>query len=191
MAKLIFCVAVLCLGAGCRGPESLSQEFETANPSPSPSQDLVMFVTSTDYSGNLGGISGADSVCNSRALAAGLSGAFVAWISDSSNQAIDRLTSNGPWKWRNGTTVFANKLGIPNSEVIAPFDEFGNFLSSDNSWTGSESDGTVNPDNCLNWTSSNSGIIGMEGDFGPGVGLWSKKGTGTCDNLRKLICFQI
>jgi hypothetical protein len=42
-----------------------------------------VFVTSTTHYGNLPGISAADFFCNVRASAAGLSGYFKAWISDS------------------------------------------------------------------------------------------------------------
>ncbi len=42
----------------------------------------VVFVTSTIYSADLGGIVFADAECQARADAAGLSGVFRAWLSD-------------------------------------------------------------------------------------------------------------
>ena len=41
----------------------------------------LVFVTSTTHNGNLGGVAGADAICNARAAAAGLPGSYLAWIS--------------------------------------------------------------------------------------------------------------
>lgn len=42
----------------------------------------IIFVTSTSYTGKLGGLSGADAICNERAKAAGLVGVYQAWLCD-------------------------------------------------------------------------------------------------------------
>jgi len=56
---------------------------------------LIAFVASPgDVPGNLGGLAGADNTCQSQADSAGLHGTFVAWLSDSSNDARDRFDSN-------------------------------------------------------------------------------------------------
>ena len=65
----------------------------------SPRRVFVTSVTGTadlstwPDSGGVGGLTGADSVCRARALAAGLgnSTGFVAWMSDSSNDAYCRI----------------------------------------------------------------------------------------------------
>jgi hypothetical protein len=53
-----------------------------------------VFVTSTGYPGNLGGLAGADAKCQERATAAGLGGTFKAWLSaaGTGNSAAERLT---------------------------------------------------------------------------------------------------
>jgi hypothetical protein len=53
-----------------------------------------VFVTSTVYTGNLGGSAGADDKCQERADAAGLGGTFKAWLSatGTGNSAFDRLS---------------------------------------------------------------------------------------------------
>jgi hypothetical protein len=53
----------------------------------------AVFVTSTTQTGNLGGLSGADQICNDRAVAAGLTGNYLAWLSTSSMDAIDRFSN--------------------------------------------------------------------------------------------------
>ena len=72
----------------------------------------IIFVTSLIYSGNLGGLSGADAKCSLRAQAGGLSGSWKAWLSDANNNAIDRITDVGPWVDTKGTTIFNNKSGM-------------------------------------------------------------------------------
>ena len=69
----------------------------------------TVFVTSDVYTGNLGGLAGADASCVSLAADAGLSGTFRAWISgreQSSQDAEGRLThSTGRYALVDGTTV--------------------------------------------------------------------------------------
>jgi hypothetical protein len=55
---------------------------------------------------DLGGLSGADAICNARAAAASLPGTYRAYLSDSSVDAVDRLTrSSGQYKLVDGTVV--------------------------------------------------------------------------------------
>jgi len=48
-----------------------------------PSCTRIVFATSTLQNGNLGGLAGADQICQEHADAAGLLGSFKAWLSDS------------------------------------------------------------------------------------------------------------
>ena len=54
-----------------------------------------VFVTDSGALGNFGGLANADSACNVAAGNAALSGTWVAWLSDSQTNAIDRLTGTG------------------------------------------------------------------------------------------------
>lgn len=61
-----------------------------------------VFVTATSYAAkSLGGgasrVAGADGFCANAAAAAGLGGNWVAWLSTSTVNAIDRVTGTGPW----------------------------------------------------------------------------------------------
>jgi uncharacterized protein DUF1554 len=65
-----------------------------------------VFVTSTRYDGNLGGLAGADAKCQARADAAGLAGTFKAWLSDDAISAGDRLHHSAlPYVLVDGTLV--------------------------------------------------------------------------------------
>ncbi|OIN87736.1 MAG: hypothetical protein AUJ12_01130 [Alphaproteobacteria bacterium CG1_02_46_17] len=60
-------------------------------------REAKVFVTSTTYNGALGGLSGADSICNGRAAVSsyGLSSKWKAVLSDSTMDAANRI----PWNW--------------------------------------------------------------------------------------------
>ena len=53
----------------------------TKQPVPDFCPSLTVFVSSQNYTGALGGISGADAICQNCASAAGLTGTFKAWLS--------------------------------------------------------------------------------------------------------------
>lgn len=55
------------------------------------------FLSSTKHTGDLGGLTGADTLCNDLATAAGLPGTYVAWLSDSNTDAKDRLGDASGW----------------------------------------------------------------------------------------------
>jgi hypothetical protein len=55
-----------------------------------PNANFV-FVTSRAYTGNLGGLAGADAICQTHAAEAGLPGTYVAWLATSTVTAPSRL----------------------------------------------------------------------------------------------------
>src|SRR5262249_60557677 len=71
-----------------------------------PPSGKLVFVSSTTYTGNLGGLSGADAKCQSLATSAGHAGTFKAWLSDDVTDAKSRLThSTMPYVLVDGTIV--------------------------------------------------------------------------------------
>jgi trimeric autotransporter adhesin len=56
-----------------------------------------MFVTSTTFTGNLGGVDGADLKCAERARAAGLPGRFVAFLATTGQSPFTRLAGASGW----------------------------------------------------------------------------------------------
>jgi len=66
----------------------------------------TIFVTSESYRGNLGGLSGADSKCQTQAENAGLTGTWKAILSDRRNHAKDRIEING-WIYNTRNNIVA------------------------------------------------------------------------------------
>jgi hypothetical protein len=162
----------------------------------------VAFTTSTTGTGNLStwvgagaatGLTAADNVCAARATAAGLQGQYVAWMSDSLNDAYCRANgfggkkaqncgqaqlpvSAGPWV-RPGGTPFAptlDRLLAPTRQMFFPasLNESGVEVTLlDRVYTGTDENGVYIPNStCSDWTSSSSIVNGAMGEVGGGGG---------------------
>lgn len=84
------------LATGCGGLIDLGS---SAGPPPPPNTPIPddghprrMFVTSSLFDGNLGGVAGADAKCAAHASATGLTGTYLAWLSTSQTSPAQRFT---------------------------------------------------------------------------------------------------
>ncbi|MCW5211662.1 hypothetical protein VU04_01995 [Desulfobulbus sp. TB] len=127
-----------------------SDENGTPDPPPQPPTQTgkVVFVTSTRHTGNLGGLTGADAICNGLANDAGLSGYFKAWLSDSWTSMNQRsVQSDGPYTTVTGVVVAENWEDLTDGDLHAPIniDETGRSVvsaASWNVWTNTNPDGS-------------------------------------------------
>lgn len=151
--------------AGASGSDSVT----VAPPAPI---GKTVFVTSTRHTGNLGGVTGADSICQARANSAGLAGTFKAWLSggSSSSAPASRFTySSVPYVRTDGVQVAADWADLTDGAIDAPInvDENGNTPSGGNFvWSYTRINGTKglfdNPSyacygsdcHCANWTTT-------------------------------------
>jgi len=126
-------------------------------------------VNTTSFgSGNLGGLAGADNICQTRATTAGLSGTYKAWLSDNGLSAATRLSHfNGEYRLINGTKIADNWADLTDGTLHNPINvtEFGNTLPGTVVvYTGTNTDGTLESSmNCSNWTSSSGNVRGGNG----------------------------
>lgn len=141
-----------------------------------PTGPTSFFITATGSGNgaNLGGLAGADAICQSQADAAGIERTFRAYLSTQGPNAInarDRIGS-GPWFNANGYRVAANvdDLHSPNHRITdsTGLTATGNQIPATgfspnrhDILTGSQVDGTAYPAGsdmtCNNWTSSDAG----------------------------------
>jgi Protein of unknown function (DUF1554) len=163
----------------------------------SPAANMSFFVTSANpKGGNLGGLAGADAVCQSLAQAAGAgSKTWRAYLSTSTVDAKSRI-GNGPWYNVKGAQIAANvaELHGPNNKITAAtaLTEKGtvpNYLAGNppapvaqplqhDMLTGTNEDGTKNADTCKDWTvgdASAKAMLGHADRLGrnPGVNSWN------------------
>lgn len=185
-------------------PEPTVSPKPTSSPTPSPTPSVVptkmVFVTSSTYSGNLGGLSGADSKCQSKANAAGLKGTWKAWLSDDTTSASSRLTHfNGPYVRKDGLVVATSWRDLTDGTLQNPIriDELGgdmyNYTTA--AWTGTSTSGNIIKPNCNNWTNNSSSydIQGVYGGISSTKSYWtvSAESTSICSNNNvALYCFE-
>lgn len=164
----------------------------------------LMFATSRYSSGNLNGLDGADSLCQTLASQAKLLGNWKAVLSTEKQSARDRVATDA----RPIFNVRGDFLGVGHEYFKFEsfpqgliYDEFGNdpmqnasVFSGSSIWTGSDSSGELffisSLAACNNWTTSNPSANGTAGnaDFnGSSIMLHEFFG---CHRLSRLACIQ-
>jgi hypothetical protein len=139
----------------------------------------VVFITSTLYTGDLGGLAGADSKCQSVAMLA-LKGTFKAWLSSTATSASQRLThSTGPYVLTDNTTVASDWAGLTSGTLLHPIDLTETGMSAPiptincgstsvlpAAWTSTAPNGSLNGmrDTCTDWTTNGP-------SYGAGLGV--------------------
>ncbi len=166
----------------------------------------LVFVTSEAGSGDLSswpeaggdvGLAAGDTICRTLAAAAHLPSppSFVAWLSTGTVDAIDRITSDGPFRRVDRLQISASRAGLADGLLgnTPHVFEDGTRLSSPGfAWTGTASDGTADNDRCSNWTSADSGNEGAHGLVVNSGSAWTDDGNfaHTCDSSRLLYCLS-
>lgn len=158
-----------------------------------------MFLTSTQYSGNLGGVSGADAKCQARADAVSLGGSWTAWISTSDSTAASRVThSNAGYVLVDETTTVANSwTDLTDGSLDNNIDMFETGgtcptgAAEQYVWTGTDATGGYAPPICGSWNSTLF-VTGQLGDTTSITAYWTKYigVTGSCNTFRRLYCFE-
>lgn len=154
----------------------------------------LVFLTKNLYNGALGGVAGADNICNARAAAAGLTGEFVAMVSLPTSHFKDRLTTDRLWVNMQGTVVAAGRTalfgGPISTNTVYYFEDGAEIEWPWNAWTNTNQSGNSNSSNhCTNWTSSSSGVSGQVGSCCGGQNFYNN-GNLTCNTTARLYCFE-
>lgn len=193
LLALVTTVGPLACSGGAVGGGSAAADAGTGKGSEVTNTNLpasrVVFVTRVRIAGyKIGGREGADDKCQTYANAAGLSGAFQAWISTETEDAIDRVPDGGPWHAVGRTeVVFANRSawqGYPRSSLA--YDESGTAVVP-TFWTGTEPGG-FRTDACGDW--SDAQALGVVGNGQVGDEKWTQSGRQQCAFSASLLCYQ-
>lgn len=160
--------------------------------------DCTVFTTSTRHSGNLGGLTGADAICQQRAGEAGLSGTFLAWLSTATESPATRFTQNpGRYVRADGVPVAADWAALTSGVLLANIDrsETGQFINSDReAWTNTTENGTpyaTEPNLfCVEWGVGLSSVLGRVGEIDQVDDDWTTSHDDPCDDEWRLYCFQ-
>ncbi|MBL4818385.1 MAG: hypothetical protein JKY15_04020 [Deltaproteobacteria bacterium] len=159
----------------------------------------LAFTTSTLQRGNLGGLSGADAICQARASAAGLTGTFVAYLSASTVDAKDRISDVAYFRVGDGALIANSKADLTDGSIANTMStEFGSLELGRRSfaWTGT-SLGLKSPAGtgqgwCEDWTSDVTTDAAVVGSNVSVSSTWEKIEIfdGFCDGAIRLYCFQ-
>jgi hypothetical protein len=208
-AAVLFLVVGLSAGTGFAGAQS--EEPEVVAP-------LRAFVTSTVYTGALGGLAGADAKCQEQATAAALPNptAFVAWLSDSVTDAYCHVhgfagkraddcgeavlpAAAGPWVRVDGFP-FADRIDLalsPTGRIVAPLNlsetgaAIGVFAAV---WSGTNALGELDvsrPTPCSDWSVADGAQSVAIGGSWATTESWLYYGLSTCSSSLGLACLEV
>ena len=151
-----------------------------------------VFVTSGTFTGNLGGLAGADATCLIYATAANLGGTWVAYVSDTYTTAYSKIADVGPWYLVDRSTkVFNNKSNILTTPLTyINRTESGLVGSSFNVWTGTSSTGAATSYNCNNWTVGTGYSYNGTYGYSSSQSQWSQYSYDYCSYSYHLYCFE-
>lgn len=172
-----------------------------------------VFVTEATVVGsNIGGPDGGDAICQAAALAAGLSGTYMAWLSAGGESPATRFTNRdkaGPYGLvRNAAedgndpppTVadsFADLTECdPDSNLCLqhPIDRTENGVAPNEFaavWTGTQPDGTAGAQTCGGWAATEPGESGLIGRTTATNAEWTQRDFSVaCNTFQSLYCFE-
>lgn len=163
---------------------------------------LTVFVTSVRYTGDLGGLAGADAKCQERAAAAGLPGTYLAWLSDGLQAPPDRFAPGLPYVRVDGLPIAKGLQGLISGEpLLNPIDvtEHGDVIAKagdcsnygDKVWTNVAPDGSALGDgDCEGWSTEDSLAIGYGNAKVTGPSWTAAECLASCAKQLRLYCFR-
>ncbi|SFF16836.1 Protein of unknown function [Nannocystis exedens] len=156
-------------------------------------------MTNAKFTGNLGGLSGADEECALAADAVKLpnAGSFKAWLSNGSNWPAKRLDTaySGMYVLTDGTVVAENGWAdLTDGELLHPVDLSETKMKVNAApWTNTKADGTsVGASHCESWTEEMMPqIVGAFGSTNATDARWTDAmGTSSCTGEFPLYCIE-
>ena len=114
-------------------------------------------------------------------------------MSVSGSDAVDHITSNGPWHLVSGEVVAASKAALTSGALahLVDKDEKGATppAAEDRAWTATGANGRyVGPD-CAQWTGGGSGLVGEARN--DNAGAWTDLVAEACSEANRIYCFEL
>jgi hypothetical protein len=160
----------------------------------------LVYVTSSAQDGALGGLAGADAICQMLAQDASLPGTYRAWLSDGVSSPSTRFTrATSTYTLIDGTVIAENWAQLTSGSLRCAIDlaETGSHgaVMGDTVWSNTLPDGTpagTSPgEHCAGWTSAEGTDDGHIGDPFATDANWTHIGTRMfCLITQRLYCFQ-
>ena len=157
----------------------------------------VVFVSSQDYTGALGGIVGADAKCQTLAdLSTNprIKGhTFQAWVSTLADSVATRFVHGSqPYVLGNATVIASDWTDLTKGTLSAgiDLDELSQTRNNVEAWTATDSSGAGYAGlGCESWVNGNAGG-GVYGNVGGSGNGWSSSSADSCTKPNALYCFE-
>lgn len=157
----------------------------------------VVFVSSVQYQGNLGGLAGADAKCQTLAANSALPGTFRAWISDATTGPANRFDTSftGVYQLVDGTLIAHGWPDLTDGTLSHAIDysEVNDRMPVDaTAWSNTNPDGLgLKGAHCLSWTSSSAMNQGDSGFTSSKDSAWTFGAiSGPCAAATRIYCFE-
>ena len=171
-----------------------------AGPAYADDNEKTVFATSASFNGNLGGLTGADAICQAEAddpASIVPAGTYLAWLSDGTDSPDTRFTKTAhPYLLPDGTKIAEDFFDLTDGSILhaIDIDPTGKPLGKQRFWTGTNADGATAQtfQTCDGWTADPiTKFRGMAGGTIQTSSLWSSRWAGlSCSLPLKLACFQ-
>lgn len=206
------CSTLCTLGARCGDGVIQVEAGEECEPSQKPGEmgncpamcrfaPRLVFLTSESFTGNLGGLAGADQRCNELAAASLLDGSFRAWLLVDGQTLAARFPEfyGVPTAW-NFTSMGNELLAKSFQQLVSQgpagplaYTEQGEAFAELRVWTNITAAGLAAGGDCGQWTDeAGAALIGNSGfvpDEGPEAETWHQKRQWTDLNGSKRYCY--
>ena len=168
-------------------------------------QEWSVFVTSDNYKGSLGGLDGADTICQGHADGSELlpGGTYMAWLSNGQESPGNRFSfavdESGVFKLVDGTVVDVSWDGLLDGGLMhgINLDEKNNLVDNSPVWTNTTPlGGAFGPNDCNDWSSESDTDPGHYGKSGSAGSEWTANSSDQvpllpCNSDLRLYCFQV
>jgi cysteine-rich repeat protein len=142
----------------------------------------VAFATSTTHAGDLGGLEGADAICNMLAEDAGLQGAGTYMVPDGNKVADDWADlTDGDLDFAVARTE-TGALSVDTAAMCGGSMRLAR--------TGTDEFGAIAASTCVDFSSGDANEVSLVGRSASNVSEWSNCGEIACDVLLPIYCFQ-
>ena len=156
-----------------------------------------VFLTSTLYTADLGGLPGADAKCQASADAAGLGGGWIAWLADSAGAPVTRFATDGVFALVSGNPVANSWEQLTSGSLrhAIDVDEWGGRVDDAGSavkvWTDTTVDGRLKllAADCGDWTDPFSSTS-LVGSSSAQSASWTEANYDGCNISAALYCFE-
>jgi hypothetical protein len=154
---------------------------------------FTVFTTSVTFTGVLGGLTGGNAKCESRATAAGLKGAYKMFGASGTTTPDMRLALSAvPYENTLGERVAANFAALASGSLDLPMnhDETGKLITTvEDAWTGTSTTFKVGF-TCGAWSIGDPGFDGSVGSTKSKTKSWFNSDAPQCSTSHRLYCFE-